>query len=165
MSFSWAVAPENTSFSCFSDWRTYIWWPLSLEPEWGVSLKDSWSLFTFALTPYVFHNPCHHIPSILSSTSSENKHLPAEAGGMRVTWWLAGWGRDPRFHLHCRRPISTWVLDNPRLRPPHILWCIQVSNCSCPSGVCMSAQSLQSCLTLCNPTDRSPPCSSVHGIL
>ena len=27
------------------------------------------------------------------------------------------------------------------------------------------AQSLQSCLTLCNPMDHSPPGSSVHGIL
>ena len=27
-----------------------------------------------------------------------------------------------------------------------------------------AAKSLQSCLTLCNPTDRSPPGSSVHGI-
>ena len=26
-------------------------------------------------------------------------------------------------------------------------------------------QSLQSCQTLCNPMDYSPPCSSVHGIL
>ena len=29
----------------------------------------------------------------------------------------------------------------------------------------MPAQSLQSCLTLCNPMDYSPPGSSVHGIL
>ena len=29
----------------------------------------------------------------------------------------------------------------------------------------MCAKSLQSCLTLCDPTDYSPPCSSVHGIL
>ena len=27
-----------------------------------------------------------------------------------------------------------------------------------------AAKSLQSCLTLCNPIDRSPPGSSVHGI-
>ena len=27
-----------------------------------------------------------------------------------------------------------------------------------------AAQSLQSCLTLCDPMDRSPPGSSVHGI-
>ena len=26
------------------------------------------------------------------------------------------------------------------------------------------AKSLQSCLTLCDPKDGSPPCSSVHGI-
>ena len=30
---------------------------------------------------------------------------------------------------------------------------------------CSSAKSLQSCLTLCNPMDCSPPGSSVHGIL
>ena len=28
-----------------------------------------------------------------------------------------------------------------------------------------AAKSLQSCLTLCNPMDCSPPGSSVHGIL
>ena len=31
--------------------------------------------------------------------------------------------------------------------------------------VCVRAQSLQSCLTLGNPMDCSPPGSSVHGIL
>ena len=31
--------------------------------------------------------------------------------------------------------------------------------------VCMQAQSLQSCLTLCDPMDCSPPGSSVRGIL
>ena len=30
---------------------------------------------------------------------------------------------------------------------------------------CMRVQSLQSCLTLCNPMDGGPPDSSVHGIL
>ena len=30
---------------------------------------------------------------------------------------------------------------------------------------CMSAKSLQSCLTLCDPMDYSPPGPSVHGIL
>ena len=32
-------------------------------------------------------------------------------------------------------------------------------------GVCMHAKSLQSCLTLWDPVDWSPPGSSVHGIL
>ena len=30
---------------------------------------------------------------------------------------------------------------------------------------CARAKSLESCLTLCDPMDRSPPGSSVHGIL
>ena len=33
------------------------------------------------------------------------------------------------------------------------------------SGVCVLAQLLQSCLTLCHPKDCSPSGSSVHGIL
>ena len=38
---------------------------------------------------------------------------------------------------------------------------------SCPALLCMCwcAQSLQSCLSLCNPMDCSPPGSSVYGIL
>ena len=32
-------------------------------------------------------------------------------------------------------------------------------------GLCMHAKLLQSCLTLCDPMDCSPPGSSVHGIL
>ena len=31
--------------------------------------------------------------------------------------------------------------------------------------LCVCAKSLQSCLTLCDPMDCNPPCSSVHGIL
>ena len=31
--------------------------------------------------------------------------------------------------------------------------------------LCVHAKSLQSCPTLCNPMDRSPPDSSVHGIV
>ena len=31
------------------------------------------------------------------------------------------------------------------------------------AGACMRAKSLQSCLTLCDPMDCSPPSSSVHG--
>ena len=33
------------------------------------------------------------------------------------------------------------------------------------SGVCVHAESLQSCLTLCDPMDWSLPGSSLHGIL
>ena len=33
------------------------------------------------------------------------------------------------------------------------------------SGCCVHTKSLQSCPTLCDPIDCSPPGSSVHGIL
>ena len=33
------------------------------------------------------------------------------------------------------------------------------------AGAAAAAKSLQSCLTLCDPMDCSPPGSSVHGIL
>ena len=39
---------------------------------------------------------------------------------------------------------------------------IEHTLCVC---VCVCAKLLQSCLTLCNPMDCSPPGSSVHGIL
>ena len=46
-------------------------------------------------------------------------------------------------------------------------WSIVQKNhewCS-PQGPCMCVKSLQSCPTLCDPIDHSPPGSSVHGIL
>ena len=39
------------------------------------------------------------------------------------------------------------------------------SSCCLLSTMFVCAQSLQSCLTLCEPMDYSPPGSSVHGIL
>ena len=39
---------------------------------------------------------------------------------------------------------------------------LSINLCVC---VCVRAQSLQLCLILCNPRDRSPHGSSVHGIL
>ena len=54
---------------------------------------------------------------------------------------------------------SAWFHDG--------LWSIMAPE-NCPArGDCIlvCVQSLQSCLTLCNPLDYSPPSSSVHGIL
>ena len=44
----------------------------------------------------------------------------------------------------------------------HPARCLIHSVCVC---VCVHAKSVQSCLTLCDPVDWSPPGSSVHGIL
>ena len=44
--------------------------------------------------------------------------------------------------------------------------CVSVCLCVCVSVcLCACAKLLQSCSTLCNPMDSSPPVSSVHGIL
>ena len=40
-----------------------------------------------------------------------------------------------------------------------------VSSCVNQMGACMDVQSIQSCPTLCDPVNCSPPGSSVHGIL
>ena len=50
------------------------------------------------------------------------------------------------------------------LLPPHYTPLHPLLQAVLPA-VCMHAKSLQSCPTLCNPTGRSPPGSSVHGIL
>ena len=50
----------------------------------------------------------------------------------------------------------------PSAWPKVLYFYMCVCVCVC---VCVYAQSLQLCLTLCNPRDCSPPGSSVHGIL
>ena len=71
-------------------------------------------------------------------------------------------GREisPRCHgLHRWMGISECA----RQCPEQIIYrCMETEACVC---VCMCAQLLQSCLTLCDPMDCSPPGSSVHGIL
>ena len=64
-------------------------------------------------------------------------------------------------------PIAAWarappVLRNSRPLPHHTT----VSNAPCHRcSKTSEVQVTQSCLTFCNPTDCSPPGSSVHGIL
>ena len=42
---------------------------------------------------------------------------------------------------------------------------MKIITAAAAAAAAAAAKSLQSCLTLCNPTDCSPPGSSVHGIL
>ena len=59
------------------------------------------------------------------------------------------------------------------LSPPPLMWLIKKINISfnkylslkCMPQTVAAAKSLQSCPTLCDPMDSSPPGSSVHGIL
>jgi len=43
--------------------------------------------------------------------------------------------------------------------------CLNIVKAIYKPAVALAAKSLQSCLTLCDPIDGSPPGSSVHGIL
>ena len=67
-----------------------------------------------------------------------------------------GWGQS----LAVCKGQGLLLLQRPE--PEESQWvCVQVS-----VGVCMPACSVsESCPTLCDPMDSSPPDSSVHGIL
>ena len=65
-----------------------------------------------------------------------------------------GWGNSDRRSV--RR--ASWV-------PLERICCLWIVTELCTYDASMLVKSLQSCLTLCNPMDHSPPGSSVHGIL
>ena len=61
----------------------------------------------------------------------------------------------PRHLLHCRRILYHWTTRE----------ALQQDSLSLLSIVHAAAKSLQSCPTLCNPIDGSPPGSAIPGIL
>ena len=70
------------------------------------------------------------------------------------------------------KPRAGRIIE-PRVRTTNtdFIYCTQqldlACGARCGSGLpeCVRTKSLQSCLTLCDPMDYGPPCSSVHGIL
>ena len=68
---------------------------------------------------------------------------------------------SPSWHIFCADCFGDIVEEHPDLSV------LEPTFSGAPpcSSACMCTQLLQSCLTLCNPTDCSPPGSSVHGIL
>ena len=58
--------------------------------------------------------------------------------------------------------VCEWIHES--INNPLFLRAVCVCVCVCVF-VCVHVKSLQSCPTLCNPMDCSPPGSSVHGIL
>ena len=64
----------------------------------------------------------------------------------KLTRWASYW-----CHNHKKSHGSLWPLSFP---PPNS-----------PAAAAAAAKSLQSCPTLCDPIDKSPPGSPVHGIL
>ena len=86
--------------------------------------------------------------------------LPGESQGWGSLvacrlWGHKSWTRLKRLSTHAYRPGYglPWYM---------FLWQLKRL---LGEAVCVRAKLLQSCLTLCNPMDCSPPSSSVHGIL
>ena len=67
-------------------------------------------------------------------------------------FWLSPWGVGGTQRVELR--VANASFSPTMHRGPHSKGC-----------ACVSAKSLQSCLTLCDPTDWSPPGSSLHEIL
>ena len=123
----------------------------------------------------------------LSFTASRKvksyNHFGRKCGSIGLPWWL----RWKRIHLQCRRPIyvqslgwedplekemathsSILAWEIPWIEEPGGLQSTRVTRELGTTewlSTAAAAKSLQSCLTLCDPTDGSPPGSPVPGIL
>ena len=64
-------------------------------------------------------------------------------------------------HLYAR---SQPLPDGHQLLKIRVVTCVYTHTQLLLCGSCVCARLLQSCPTLCNPIDSSPPGSSVHGI-
>ena len=74
---------------------------------------------------------------------------------------MAGEHREAAMHLAMLEAApSNKALSGPRYRRCQGQEALRQHN-----SACVRARSSQSCLTLCDPVDCSPPGSSVHGIL
>ena len=60
-------------------------------------------------------------------------------------------------------PITSWQIEGEKLKA--VTYFIFLGSKIIASGDFVHTQSLQSCLTNCDPVDCSPPGSSDHGIL
>ena len=63
------------------------------------------------------------------------------------------------------RVIITIFLNSIYMCVSIVYWCSVFAIQQSDSVIYVCAKTLQSCLTLCNPMDYSPPGTSVHGIL
>ena len=83
-----------------------------------------------------------------------------------LTWWTWVWV-DSRSWWWTGKPGVLQSMGSQRVRHDWVTelnWWLDVCVNLVRLCVCAHAKSLQSCLTLCDPMDCSPPGSSVHGI-
>ena len=90
-------------------------------------------------------------------TDIENKLvvISRKSAGERSRLWI--WNQKIQIHMYKTDKQQGYIVQHKELQP-----------LSCRNfqwSMCVCAQSLQSCLTLCDLTDYSPPGFSVHGIL
>ena len=94
-------------------------------------------------------------PGVAGSGQSQNPHVGVLCPSTGLSWILS----SVITQLSCRERERECVC---------VCVCVQsgrgVCVCVCVC-VCLCVLVAQSCLTLCDPTDYSPPRSSVHGIL
>ena len=89
-----------------------------------------------------------------------------QRNGMRLVWleWGRRWVRQSRRHSAGSRPVHLWGSQGARST-----FCALCAVCLSATGIqsrnSNAAKSPQSCPTLCDPTEGSPPGSPVPGIL
>ena len=77
--------------------------------------------------------------------------------------WLQGHSGTALTQCHPERcPALSHIMPNSHHLESADNYMCDLGFCVC---VCVCVRVAQSCLTLCNPMDCSPPCSCVHGIL
>ena len=70
-----------------------------------------------------------------------------------------------KMHVHTKTCMQMFINYSPKLETFYMFVNCSVDRQKCYRVVTATAKSLQSCPTLCDPTDGSPPGSPVPGIL
>ena len=99
----------------------------------------------------------------LARMKGQSREFGLRKESLKLPWWLSG--KEPA--CQCRRHrFDLWSRKIPHAREqPSLCTTIEPKLRSLGTTAAAAAKSLQSCPTLCDPTDGSPPGSPVPGIL
>ena len=114
--------------------------------------------------------PLFSISETQFSSNCSVRSIPSPAPAPPIT----GWGHHTtpilRWHIYhslkllvclCLSPTGQWDSWHPCLI--HHCWSEVFNQCGESESQCVKLKDTQSCSTVCNPVDYSPPGSSVHG--
>ena len=113
-------------------------------------VKNLWGLYIFLLFSILLLGVLHLTRQVRRATR-ETEQQTEWTWVPRMTSWNKAACLPWTFHLHS----IMWDTDK----------CVLLSHCYIGSPMPCCAMSFQSCSTLCDPMDYSPPVSCVHGIL